>query len=246
MISGNWVHDLLTRSSKARHWLAVPILCAAALARLPFGRKNDFAFAVLRKIDECRLQFAAVIDQHRIGIDHLQHGRVTRPQSIRKIIGIIADAKIAEGIGHIVHTRFRRRTHRHQVARLLQPPTHRLRPCAITGEVPEAFLAERCPLPYAIWSIDDDRCRRHAVIKRRRIDEWLDRRTWLTLRLRRAVKAGNAIIKTALDRQNAAIHWVLHHHAAADFWNAAHGVAIRTIGRDSDNIAGFHRRWSAV
>jgi hypothetical protein len=105
----------------------------------------------------------------------------------------------------------------HQVARLLDAPAQGLGPgAAHVAEVAEALLAEIGALPDTEGTIDHDRRGSQPLLHRRGIDQRLDRRARLALRLRGVVERMETRIEPALHREDAAGARLLDHHATRD------------------------------
>ena len=135
--------------------------------------------------------------------------------------------------------------HRHQIARLLQPPAHRLRAGAgAAAEIAEAFLARRA-LIGAERAVDDDRGRGHAVVERGGIDDRLEGRARLAQRLGGAVEIGAAHVEAALHGEDPAGRHFLRHHPAGNLGDRAErpGVAL-PLDRDNRARAEARRKRS--
>ena len=160
------------------------------------------------------------------------------PKSDRQIIGIFADPELLRGVDHLGHAGLRRGAHRHQVARLLDAPAHRLRPRITPVEIDEAFVAKPGALPDAERRIDNDRSRREAVLERGRVDDRLECRAGLTERLGRAVVARADDVEAALHRQHSAGVHLFGDKAAADLGDRAEDVSAWALLLDDDDHAG--------
>src|SRR4029079_16750653 len=111
------------------------------------------------------------------------------PKGEGQVIAVIADAELARRVGDLRHPDGRRRADGHQVARLLDAPAHGVRPGRAAVEIDEAFVAEPRALPDAEWRIQFDRRRGEPVLERSHVNDRLERRSRLTLRLSRAIIA---------------------------------------------------------
>src|SRR5579872_47128 len=106
-----------------------------------------------------------------------------------------------------------------------------------TIEVDEAFLPESGTLPNAEGRIELDRRRREAVLERGYIDDRLERRPGLPLRLDSAVVARSDDIKPALHRHHSAGVDLLHQHATRDLGYRAQRIIIASGLLDDDHHA---------
>ena len=153
---GAGIEHLLAARIEPRHRFAVPFgqlaIGAAAIIRPP----DHFARAILHIVDDARWKLQAIVSQRGIGVDHLLHGRFTRPQRERQVRRIFADPDPGEGVHDMIHPGVIRDPHGHQVARLLQSPAHRVRraAAALPAKVLETLLAKAGPLIDAKLAVD--------------------------------------------------------------------------------------------
>src|SRR5690606_4970869 len=241
LVRGARVEDLLALLLQPRHRLAVPFGHVAAGAGARIGAPDDLAAAVLHVIDHGRIVLDAVVRQRRVGVDHLQDSGLARAERERRIVLVFADADPLERARDVLHARVHCDMHGHEVARLLEPPAHRVLAAPAAAEVAEAFLAEVRALVVAKCLVGDHRRRGHALVETGGVDEGLDGRSGLSLRLRRAIEVAQAEVEAPLHRQYAARIRVLRHEAALDLGHGANGpdIAVGRGGRDVADLDGI-------
>ena len=236
---GHRVEQLPGPVGRARHRLAVPRrgVAIAHQGAAVVGAINHLAVAVLDEIDRRLPHGAALVGDHGISVDQLGDGGVTRAQRDREVIGIVTDTELL-GVGDdLVHARLGGGADGHQVARLLDPPAHRLGARIAAVEIDEAFVAQARALPHAERRIDDDRGRGHAVFERGDINDRFERGARLAQRLGSAIVAGADDVETALHRQHAAGVDLLRQHPARHLGDRAKPVAAAVERLDDDHHA---------
>ena len=208
--------------------LAVPSARVAVVHHVAaiVGAVDHLAVAILDIVDHRRLHLAPVVGQHGIGVGQLHHRRVARAKRDRQIIldncRPPASAALAMTLSMPVCDAAR--------------TVIRLRDCStpqriVLGphngvEVAEAFVAKPGALPHAEWRIDDDRGRGHAILERGDIDDRLEGRSRLALRLGGAVVGRADDVEPALHRQHPPGAHFLRHEAAADFGDRSQRIAV--------------------
>src|SRR5438270_6889635 len=91
-------------------------------------------------------------------------------------------------------------------------------------EVDEAFLPEAGALPHAEGRIELDRRRGESVLERGHIDDRLERRTWLALRLDRPIIARADHVEPALHGHDSAGVNLFDQHPARYFGKRTQGI----------------------
>ena len=213
---------------RSRHRLAIPVGGVATVHHFAaiVGAINHLATPILDEVDDRRPHFAPVIGEHRISIGQLHHRRIAGAERDRQIIGIIADAELG-GVGdHLGHAGLRRGSDGHQVARLLDPPAHRLGAGITAVEVAKAFIAQPCALPHTEGCIDDDRRRGHAIFERGDIDQRLERRPRLAQRLSCAVVGRTDHVEPALHGEDPPGANFLGKKGTTDFGDRSKRIAV--------------------
>src|SRR5215218_5517617 len=235
----HWIDQLPRAAWRPRHSLSVPVACIAIFHQRAaiVGAQDELAVAVLDVVDRGALHRAALIGEDRISVHQPCDGRVAGTERHRQVIRIFANAELLRSVEHLRHARFRSGADRHQVARLLDAPAHRLRTGVAAVEVDEAFIAEARALPHAERCIDDDRGGREAVFKRGDIDDRLERGAGLAERLRRTVEVRADDVEPALHREDTPRMHFLGKEAAADPRNRAQDEIARALFLHDDDHA---------
>ena len=221
LVGRHRIHHLLAPVDQRRLGLALPALGGRAAAAFALVVLVDgVAVAILDAIDQRRLDAAAAVRKHRVGGDHAHDCRLARAERVGEIVRqIVIDAEALCILADQRHADVFGETHRHRVARLLDAVAQSRGPGILAGRV--VFRAPDLAVAHLDFDrrVHHHRRRRVAVVERGRIDQRLERRTGLTVRLRRAVELALVERETAGHRQHAAGPGIHRHHAAGDFRN---------------------------
>ena len=136
---------------------------------------------------------------------------------------VVVDAEALGVFDDQRHADVARQTHRHLVDRMFDAEAQRMRAAGLALEIlrPPDFAVALIDLDRLV---EDDRRGRIAVVERGRIDERLERRAGLALRLRRAVEFRLVVGEAADHRKHAAGERVHRHAGARHFRNLAQAI----------------------
>lgn len=196
-----------------------------------------FAVAILDAVDQRRLDLLAAIGDDGIGGDETQNGRFAGAERhCKKRRHLVVDPETFGIFGDDVHPQVVGEPYRHQVTRFLDAETQRRR----SGRTAAIVLG---PPDLAAGNdldrrIQNDRCRRIAVVEGRSVDEGLESGAGLAHCLGCTVEFGLPIGEPADHSQHAAGMRIHCDQPTLHFRRLAQPILARLFQRlDIDNVA---------